>query len=649
MRKNRIFKEMPDETAESFRRWAELLPLGVVCVNNLSIEWHNQFFANLFDPESAEYLTGKSLYGLAGGPHDEKMLDEILAATSEAAGTDSAIIKCRRSNGQFFLGQFRLWKTNPYSWQDKKVFLVQELDERQLGGLFHSQTDVSQNDIGQDHADGSILIAGSRIVYANDRLHEMLDYPKGTLVGTAHWKIYHSDFRNDLRERVKARLCSNLNESSFELMLQKSDGSALPAIGRDKKIIVDGQLGMRIDFTDISHNKKIESQKIHDQNSDHSNSVIGSLANDFNNILMIITGCAQLMFHNSDANEMQLRNLQKILQASRRARNLIEQLLPNGIPNQSKGDLTQLSSIVDEMIDFMRSALPGHINIFQKIETNLDVYVFFDEGDRKEIAADLTMFSQDVSKLDLPVLVTLQDDAVFESGASLQSDVGPDGNAIMLEMTVLDSNHQKLRSNELAVKSRKSIPSETNQRMPRGANTQYSRTISHDLPNDYKKPAPVFRMKFTVANRFPNRIDENKKILLRGSERILLVDDEVSVVDTITQMLEPFGYHVTSAYGSLEALSIFRNTPRSFDMVLTDMAMPKMTGLFLASELIKIRPSIPIIILTGFIADISVGEARSMGIHTVLTKPFSQFQLLCAIRKRFDSIHTDVTLSRDKN
>lgn len=649
MRKNRIFEESPDENPESFKRWAESLPIGVVCVNNLSIEWHNQSFANLFDPQSAEYLGGKSLYVLAGSLHDEKTLDEIVLANLEAAGTDSALLKCLRVNGEFFLGQFRLWKTNVYSGRYKRVFLVQELDEWQLKELFQSQTDDSKNDFGEDHVDGSLLIAGSRIVYANARLHEMLGYPKGTLVGMAHWKIYHFDFRNDLRERVKARLCSKVNESSFELILQKSDGSALPVIGRDKKVIVDGQSGLRIDFTDVSQNKKIESQKFPAQNIEHFNSMIGSVANDFNNILMIITGCAQLMFHSSDANEMQLRSLQKILQASRRARKLIEQLLPNAIPNQSKGDLTQLSSIVDEMIDFMRSALPSHINIFQKIETNLDVYVFFDDGVRKEMAADLTMFSQDVSKLDLPVLLTLQDDSVFKSGASLPSEVGPDGNAIMLEMTVLDHNHEKLRSNELAGQSRKSIPSEANQGMPREGNIQNSRAMLQDIPSDYERPNPVFRMKFSVANRHSNQIDEHKKILLRGVERILLVDDEVSVVDTITQMLEPFGYHVTSAYGSLEALSVFRNTPYAFDMVLTDMTMPKMTGLFLASELIKIRPDIPIIILTGFVADISIGEAKSMGIHTVLTKPFSQFQLLSAIRNRLDSIHADVTLTRDKN
>jgi PAS domain S-box-containing protein len=649
MRKNRIFEESPDENPESFKRWAESLPIGVVCVNNLSIEWHNQSFANLFDPQSAEYLGGKSLYVLAGSLHDEKALDEIVLANLEAAGTDSALLKCLRVNGEFFLGQFRLWNTNVYSGRYKRVFLVQELDEWQLKELFQSQTDDSKNDFGEDHVDGSLLIAGSRIVYANARLHEMLGYPKGTLAGMAHWKIYHFDFRNDLRERVKARLCSKVNESSFELILQKSDGSALPVIGRDKKVIVDGQSGLRIDFTDVSQNKKIESQKFPAQNIEHFNSMIGSVANDFNNILMIITGCAQLMFHSSDANEMQLRSLQKILQASRRARKLIEQLLPNAIPNQSKGDLTQLSSIVDEMIDFMRSALPSHINIFQKIETNLDVYVFFDDGVRKEMAADLTMFSQDVSKLDLPVLLTLQDDSVFKSGASLPSEVGPDGNAIMLEMTVLDHNHEKLRSNELAGQSRKSIPSEANQGMPREGNIQNSRAMLQDIPSDYERPNPVFRMKFSVANRHSNQIDEHKKILLRGVERILLVDDEVSVVDTITQMLEPFGYHVTSAYGSLEALSVFRNTPYAFDMVLTDMTMPKMTGLFLASELIKIRPDIPIIILTGFVADISIGEAKSMGIHTVLTKPFSQFQLLSAIRNRLDSIHADVTLTRDKN
>ena len=149
---------------------------------------------------------------------------------------------------------------------------------------------------------------------------------------------------------------------------------------------------------------------------------------------------------------------------------------------------------------------------------------------------------------------------------------------------------------------------------------------------------PKFSLSFTVVGPSDDRQLQKKTTALEGTERILLVDDDHNVIDTIKQMLEPLGYRVTGSHGSMEALNTFRNSPQAFDIVLTDLAMPIMTGLFLASELIKLRPSVPIIILTGFVADISIKEAKSMGINTVLVKPFSQLQLASAIRKTLDNL-----------
>lgn len=148
---------------------------------------------------------------------------------------------------------------------------------------------------------------------------------------------------------------------------------------------------------------------------------------------------------------------------------------------------------------------------------------------------------------------------------------------------------------------------------------------------------PKFSMIVEASGSSSKRLIPEMTRALHGTERILLVDDDHNVIDTIRQMLEPLGYKVTASYGNMEALNTFRNSPQAFDMVLADLTMPIMTGLFLASELIKLRPNIPIIILTGYIADISIKEAKSMGINTVLIKPFSQKPLVSAMRKTFDN------------
>jgi two-component system, cell cycle sensor histidine kinase and response regulator CckA len=104
--------------------------------------------------------------------------------------------------------------------------------------------------------------------------------------------------------------------------------------------------------------------------------------------------------------------------------------------------------------------------------------------------------------------------------------------------------------------------------------------------------------------------------------RILLVDDEVSLLDIGTQMFEYLGYEVTCRQDSLEALEAFRVEPEAFDLVMTDHTMPSMTGTELAKKLLEIRPDIPIILCTGFSEIIDQEDAVKIGVQKVIAKPF---------------------------
>jgi CheY-like chemotaxis protein len=118
-----------------------------------------------------------------------------------------------------------------------------------------------------------------------------------------------------------------------------------------------------------------------------------------------------------------------------------------------------------------------------------------------------------------------------------------------------------------------------------------------------------------------------------GTERILIVDDEEQIVRMIQQMLEKLGYHVTARTSSIETLEAFRAAPDKFDLVITDMTMPNMTGVELARKLIEIRPDIPIIICTGFSEKISAHKARTMGIRGYVMKPVIRSKLVKKIKK----------------
>jgi DNA-binding NtrC family response regulator len=111
------------------------------------------------------------------------------------------------------------------------------------------------------------------------------------------------------------------------------------------------------------------------------------------------------------------------------------------------------------------------------------------------------------------------------------------------------------------------------------------------------------------------------------------VDDEEQIAFISRKMLEKLGYRVHVESDSLEVLRLFRENPRQFDMVISDVTMPKMPGDELARQLLKIRPDTPIILCTGFTTRITENEAKSMGVREFLVKPVQLEDLAVTVRK----------------
>ena len=130
--------------------------------------------------------------------------------------------------------------------------------------------------------------------------------------------------------------------------------------------------------------------------------------------------------------------------------------------------------------------------------------------------------------------------------------------------------------------------------------------------------------------------DEPKEPLPTGSERILFIDDEQVLIEIGGQMLELLGYEVVTKRSSVQALELFQAEPDGFDLVITDMTMPLMTGAKLARELLKIRPQIPIILCSGHSIPVSEEKAKETGIKAFVMKPLVVRSLAETVRKVLD-------------
>jgi two-component system cell cycle sensor histidine kinase/response regulator CckA len=130
------------------------------------------------------------------------------------------------------------------------------------------------------------------------------------------------------------------------------------------------------------------------------------------------------------------------------------------------------------------------------------------------------------------------------------------------------------------------------------------------------------------------RPDEPEKKPAGGKERVLFVDDEEILIGSMGPMLERLGYRVTTRSDALEALDLFLRHPDGFDLVITDQTMPRMTGIDLAREILRVRPGLPVILCTGFSENVTGEDAASaLGVRAVLMKPFTIQEMAEAIRR----------------
>ncbi len=134
----------------------------------------------------------------------------------------------------------------------------------------------------------------------------------------------------------------------------------------------------------------------------------------------------------------------------------------------------------------------------------------------------------------------------------------------------------------------------------------------------------------------PEREEKVTVTIPKGTEQILFIDVEKTLLDVGEKMLLSLGYTITSCDNSLEALEIFQQTPDKFDMVITDQTMPHMTGYELAKRILEIKPEIPVILCTGYSETVSSEKAEAYGIKALIYKPLSKKEIAGTIREVLD-------------
>jgi len=379
--------------------------------------------------------------------------------------------------------------------------------------------------------------------------------------------------------------------------------------------------------------KNLEYQLQQAQKMEAIGTLAGGIAHDFNNILSVIIGYTELILMNARVDSEVRQNLKEIFSASKRARDMVKQILAFSRQNKQERKPIQVAHIVKEALKMLRASLPATISIQQKIEKNTGII----EADPTQIHQVLmnlcTNAAHAIDEKDGELEIRLANVDLKRNAAANIPDLYP---GPFLKLSVRDTG------DGIAPEALPQIFNPYFTTKEKGEGTGLGLAVVQGIIKSLNGAITVdsdagkgstFHVYLPTIKRELADEEEIPKPLPMGYERILLVDDEQPLVEIGKQMLERLGYKVDTRTSSIEALNLFKADPSRFDLVITDIVMPNMTGDKLADKLMGIRPDIPIVLCTGYSEKFTHKHASEKGIEAFLMKPLVMQDLASTVRQ----------------
>jgi len=480
-----------------------------------------------------------------------------------------------------------------------------------------------------EQSDESVLITDPQgiIEYINPAFERVTGYSKKEILGKKP-NILKSGQMPEYQYRLLWQEITQGRVWRGKLLNKKKDGSSFT-----EDVIITPVKNRSNEIThfvavkrDITRQDQLENLVRQSQKMQAIGTLAGGIAHDFNNILTAILGFAELSLILCKDDDVLKSNLSEIITASERAGNLINQILTFSRQTEKSVSLLRIDPIVKEVLKLLRASLPTNVAITADIRSK--ALVRADPTQIHQVVMNLcTNAFQAIGDHNGWIRVTLDDTRLGTyEGVNLGN--LPAGPYVTLKV---EDNGRGIAKEQM---NRIFEPYFTTRDKNEG--TGLGLSVVHGIINDHAGAIDVYSSpgKGSCFTVYLPRILETEKIdpivetkFLKGDGRILLVDDEQQIIDYEVQTLERAGYITYATTSSTEALSIFKKRAQTLDLVITDMAMPEMTGVQLFQEIRKIRQDIPVLLSTGYSEHVTADSSRKMGIDGYLAKPFTAEQL----------------------
>jgi len=383
--------------------------------------------------------------------------------------------------------------------------------------------------------------------------------------------------------------------------------------------------GMVMVLRNVTEQHRLEEQLYQAQKMESIGQLAGGIAHDFNNILAVIVGHGELLRDQLQDQPTALEDLQMLLRGAQRATDLVQQILAFSRKTKHEMVPLHLQTIIKEALKFLRSTVPTSIEIAPRISADLPL-----------ILGDLTQIHQVIMNLCTNAAHAMKGASMGRLEVRLET-IHADAEFALMHPGLREGEYVRLSVSDTghgmdeATQKRIFEPFFTTK--AQGEGTGLGLSVVHGIVKAhnggifvYSHPGEgtIFHI-YLPALSISKSTEEaaNTAIPSGHDEHILLIDDEPAIVIATRRMIEALGYRITAFQNPLHALDHLRTHAHDYDLVVSDYTMPGANGIAVAEEVRRIRPDLPIILTTGFAAELTEDDIKNRGISQLLLKPFT--------------------------
>jgi PAS domain S-box-containing protein len=524
--------------------------------------------------------------------------------------------------------------------------LLVQVRERQLSEHRTAQSEIRYRVLVENSPDGILLYRKERVVFASRAAVELLRASSAEdLIGRDILELIDPQFRELVRERLELIRREGEPLPPMGQRLLRFDGTTVDVEVRTVPFVSDNEQLLQVAVRDVTERLRAERERValeaalrQSQRLEAIGTLTGGIAHDFNNILSSIVGNIQLLLGDLPSAHPARQSAHEIRKATNRARDLVKRLMTFGREQEAPQTPIEVAPLVEEVQQLLRPALPAGVALNSIIP-----------ADTPPVIADATQLHQ--------VLVNLCTNAsqAMRSGR---------GQIDVIVSTVTAEQARAASSTNLQDAKRyvclevrdtgAGIPADVVDRIfepffttkGAGEGSGLGLAVVHGIVHSHKGAITTtsrvgagtsFHV-YLPASELPvaPAMEETRAPARGENQHVLYIDDEEPLVFLVTRVLERNGYRCTGTTEARQALELVRRHPDHFDLVLSDMNMPGMSGIDVAREILSLRPDLPVVITTGYIRASDVAAARAAGVRDLILKPDTIEELPLIVSRYLD-------------